>query len=93
VPVTDKTVITTDTDRTNPTVLHIDEDGDGIVDRELTLNASKPDNPGGDNGGGGDGGNGGDAGSGGGGGGCNAGFGGVAALLLAGLVTLKKRRG
>jgi pimeloyl-ACP methyl ester carboxylesterase len=36
VPITDRTIITTNTSRSGPTLLYIDKDGDGIVDEILT---------------------------------------------------------
>jgi hypothetical protein len=40
VPITDQTVVTTDTSRDDSTTLYIDEDGDGIVDKKLTASSN-----------------------------------------------------
>ncbi|MDR1979660.1 MAG: alpha/beta hydrolase, partial [Synergistaceae bacterium] len=45
VPITPSTRVTTDTDRSKPTVLQVDKDGDGVIDETLTTEPGKPEDP------------------------------------------------
>ena len=79
VSITASTIITTETNREGPTVLNVDEGGDGVVDYTISSDSGGGDEPGG----------------GGGGGVCNAGLGAGALILATGLLvglTKGKRR-